>query len=90
MTIWADIWADIWQDIWSDSIATNAKTLTDWIIQQPGLTGPIPDRWNQYLRGLGYSGTLPDMFYAWFTGLGYTQNNLQDKYAAWAASTLIN
>lgn len=49
-----------------------ARTITDWIREQPGLTGPVPDRWNQYLASQGQTtGTHADKMNSWLAGMGY-------------------
>ena len=59
-----------------------ARTMTDWILTQGG-SGPVPDRWNQYLGGLGYTtGTFNDKMNKRMAALGYTGTYV-DKLKQW-------
>lgn len=64
-----------------------ARTMTDWIMEQGGLTGTAPDRWNQYLTGEGFTtGTMNDRLYAW---LDVTYSGpMPSKIKQWSDATL--
>jgi hypothetical protein len=44
------------------SIDDRAKA---WLAAQGATTGSLPDRWNTYLRGIGYTGSFNDMYAKW-------------------------
>jgi hypothetical protein len=68
---------------------STAANFAAWIMEQPGLSGAVPDRLVQYIIALGYaSGQINDMMYLWLTGLGYTEPALQDKFAHWRLDVL--
>ena len=66
-----------------------ARTMTDWIMQQPTLTGTAPDRWDQFLTMQGFiEGTIVKRLYDWFGSEGYTSKNMNQRKKDWEAFNL--
>ena len=64
-----------------------ARTMTAWIMEQPGLTSTAQDRWRQYLINQGeLVGTNNDRMTAWLSAT-YT-GTLQDIIKQWSDATL--